>query len=132
MGLFKKGSKAFSIFGFKCPRCHEGDLFDHPILEFKKSFDMPLKCKICKQNYMPEPGFYFGAMFISYAIMGFFSLGFVAICMFVFDLSVNASFLWLIFVCILMFVWIFRLSRSIWISVNVKYDPNILQNEKFQ
>lgn len=125
MGLFRKGSKAYSIFGFKCPRCHEGELYDHKILEFKGSFEMPKECAVCQQNYMPAPGFYYGAMFISYAIMGWFCLGFIGFCIFVLDLSINASFAWLIFTYALMLVWIFRLSRAIWINVNVKYNPEI-------
>ncbi len=28
---------------------------------------MPDKCPVCKRTFLPEPGFYFGAMYISYA-----------------------------------------------------------------
>ncbi len=129
MGLFSKGKKAYSIFSFKCPRCHEGHLFNTQILEFKGSFDMAERCSVCQQNYMPEPGFYFGAMFISYIIMGWFCLGFVGFCMLVLEMSVNTSFVWLIIICAIMFVWIFRISRSIWINMNIKYDPDILRNK---
>jgi len=77
MGIFKKGQKGYSIFNFKCPRCHEGDLFETETFSFQKSFDMHDKCPHCNLNYMPEPGFYYGAMFISYIFMGFFCIGFV-------------------------------------------------------
>jgi len=90
---------------------------------------MAERCSVCQQNYMPEPGFYFGAMFISYIIMGWFCLGFVGFCMLVLEMSVNTSFVWLIIICAIMFVWIFRISRSIWINMNIKYDPDILRNK---
>lgn len=28
---------------------------------------MPAACPVCGMNFMPEPGFYFGAMYVSYA-----------------------------------------------------------------
>jgi uncharacterized protein (DUF983 family) len=119
-----KGSKAYSIANLKCPRCHEGDLFKTGTFSFKNSFDMHDKCPACELNYMPEPGFYYGAMFISYIFMGWFCIGFVALLHWVFDWSITASFITLILVCLVFFVWIFRTARAIWININVKYDPN--------
>jgi uncharacterized protein (DUF983 family) len=48
----------------RCPRCHTGRLFTHGA--FSTSFtDMPPACPVCGQTYEPEPGFYYGAMYIS-------------------------------------------------------------------
>lgn len=124
MSIFRKGSKAYSIFGHKCPRCQETDMFETPTFSFKRPFDMKDKCEHCGLNYMPEPGFYYGAMFISYIFMGWFCIGFVALFHWVLGWSIEASFLLLIAVCALFFVYIFRLARSIWINLNVKYDPS--------
>ena len=74
MGLFKKGSKAYSVFNMKCPRCQDGDLFETGSFSFQKSFDMPENCPKCGQKYFLGPGFYYGAMFISYIITGFYAL----------------------------------------------------------
>jgi hypothetical protein len=30
--------------------------------------DMPKACPVCTQRFMPEPGFYFGAAYVSYAL----------------------------------------------------------------
>ena len=63
----KKESIAYGILKFKCPRCHEGDLFTH-----KNHYDlgnflkMHKNCPVCNQTYTPEPGFYFGAAYVSY------------------------------------------------------------------
>jgi hypothetical protein len=95
-----------------------------PVLSFRKLFYMPPTCKVCGQNYYPEPGFYYGAMFISYIITAFYCLGFVAICIFVFHLGIELSFVLLFFSLVLLYAWFFRTSRAVWIHIVVKYDPH--------
>ncbi len=119
----KKGNKLYSILNFKCPRCHEGDLFETPTFSFRRPFDMPPKCTNCGQDYMPEPGFYYGAMFIGYIFTGWFCILFVIFFHWVLGWSTLASFALLIAVCLLFFVYFFRLARSIWINITVKFDP---------
>jgi uncharacterized protein (DUF983 family) len=123
MSLFGKGSKPYSIFKLKCPKCHEEDLFETGSFSFKNSFDMRDECPHCKFNFLPEPGFYYGAMFISYIFMGFFCIGFVAFFHWVLGWSTAASFALLIAFCALFFAYIFRLARSIWLNINYKFDP---------
>ncbi|WP_071891020.1 DUF983 domain-containing protein [Hymenobacter sp. PAMC 26628] len=60
-------SDAAALLALRCPRCHEGPLFSHPAYRLTKFADMPAACPVCGQAYEPEPGFYFGAMFVSYA-----------------------------------------------------------------
>jgi uncharacterized protein (DUF983 family) len=123
MSAKKKGTMLGAMFNHKCPKCREGDLFDTGAFSFQKPFQMPERCSKCGQSYFPEPGFYYGAMFMSYIITSFFSLGLVGICILVFDLSVKASFGILIAVLAILFVWFFRTARSVWIGLTVKYDP---------
>lgn len=113
----------------KCPRCHEGDLFETKTFSFKKPFVMPKECPVCHQNYLPEPGFYYGSMFISYIMMGFFCLAFVFVLYVMLGTSESTVYISLISVLAILFIWIFRVSRSIWIAVNVKYDPNAAKNK---
>lgn len=117
-----------SILAMKCPRCRTGNLFTVPgSFVYKDLTVMPKTCPSCSQNYMPEPGFYYGAMFVSYGICGIWFLGFIAMCMFGFNLSVDTSFILLFVMIAIFFGWIFRISRSIWIHINVKYDPSKLE-----
>ena len=51
----------------RCPRCHQGALFTHSAFNLTKFADMPDACPACGQAYEPEPGFYWGAMYISFA-----------------------------------------------------------------
>jgi uncharacterized protein (DUF983 family) len=123
MSAKRKRSVVGNMLAMKCPRCQEGDLFLTPTFSFKQPFDMPEKCPHCEQDYMPEPGFYYGAMFISYIFMGWFCLLFAMFFHWVLGWSMAASFGLLIAVCVVFFVFIFRMARSIWINIVVKYDP---------
>jgi uncharacterized protein (DUF983 family) len=119
----KKGNKVYSTFAFKCPKCAKGDLYPTGTFSFSKPFDMNDNCDHCDQKFFPEPGFYYGAMFISYIFTGWFSIAFVLLLHWIFKWSTTASFAALIAVLALFFVYIFRLSRSIWLNLMVKYDP---------
>ena len=111
-----------SISSLKCPKCREGDLFLKETWSFQQPFEMHKRCPNCNQNYMPEPGFYFGAMFISYILWGWFSIVLCLGLVFCFEWSVNGAFALLIFISLIFFVWIFRISRSIWIHINIKFQ----------
>ena len=124
--MFGKGSKLYSTFNLKCPQCHTGEMFETGSWSFKKSLDMNTKCDKCGLNFFPEPGYYYGAMFISYIWTAFFSLGFVFFCNWYLELSLELSFLLLILLTVINFVYIFRVSRSMWINVNYKYDAEAI------
>jgi Protein of unknown function (DUF983) len=121
--MFSEGSKSYSIFNLKCPRCHVGETFSTGSWSFKKSFEMYERCPKCNLNYFPEPGFYYGAMFISYGVTGWFSLLFMGISFGLLGFSQNISWAMLILFLAINFVYIFRISRLIWININVKYKP---------
>lgn len=117
-----KGTKLYSILKLKCPRCHEGDLFlTKGAYNLKQLDKMPDRCAVCDENYCPEPGFYYGAMYVSYALTIALSVAvFVAMTvLWHFDLKwylgINASLI------ILLFPPIFRISRAGWFNLFVKY-----------
>lgn len=80
-------------------------------------------CEVCELDFMPEPGFYYGSMYVSYMFVGGFSLVFIAVFHWVFGWSMTASFAALIAIVAIFMVYIFRLSRSFWLGVHVKYRP---------
>ena len=116
-------SLAGSIFAMTCPRCRRGELFPTPTFSFQQPFEMHDRCPVCDQNYSPEPGFYYGSMFISYILSGFYCLGFALLLVLVFEWSIGATFALMILTLLIGFVWTYRISRSIWIHINVRYDP---------
>lgn len=130
--MFRKGSKAYSIFNIKCPRCHESDMFRTSSYSFSEPFEMKERCDQCNEDFFPEPGYYYGAMFLSYIFTAFFSIGFVLFFHWVLDWSTAASFALLIFVLGVFFVYIFRLARALYINLHVHYSPTAIDEAKGQ
>lgn len=71
----------------------------------------------------PEPGFYYGAMFISYIFSAWYFLIPTLILVFYFEWSVNSAMAFVIFMGLLSYCRVIRASRSLWIHINVKHDP---------
>lgn len=95
-------SRISSIFNMTCPRCRESKLFEHP-MHFSRPLKMNKQCPQCGQKFEPELGFYYGAMFISYIFVGFFSLGLTSLLVFYFNLSIEVTFTILIGILAVMF-----------------------------
>ncbi len=84
---------------------------------------------MCGQPSEKEPGFYYGTGYVSYALavaisVSSFVAWFVLIGMSVKD---NRFFFWIGTNAVLLIFlqpWLMRLSRSIWISWFVKYEPD--------
>ncbi len=57
----------------KCPRCRQGNLFLTRAYTIRGFYKMHRHCPVCGQLLEPEPGFYFGAMFIAYGMLVFMS-----------------------------------------------------------
>jgi uncharacterized protein (DUF983 family) len=64
----KKGSKIYSVFHFLCPKCHEGRFFVSAPYRLKTTGDVLETCDKCGNNNMLEPGFYQGALYVSYGL----------------------------------------------------------------
>jgi len=122
-----KGSKLNSVINFKCPKCHEGDLYPTKILSFKGWFTMSEKCDHCGQKFTLEPGFYWGAMYIGYIVSSFLIFAFFAFFFFLLDITVGYAFIFSLALIIFLYAFIFRISRSIWINFYVHYNPDALK-----
>ena len=119
----KKGSKAYSIFKHKCARCQEADLFVDPhTYNLGNLFKMHERCPHCDQKHEIEIGFWWGAMYIAYAISSFELLFCFAILFFVFDLEVMTALYSTFAIGFLLAPYVFRTSRAIWLNFFVHYD----------
>jgi endogenous inhibitor of DNA gyrase (YacG/DUF329 family) len=116
-------SRTRRMSALKCPRCYRSDMFETGSWSFVRPFAMRNRCPVCDLNFWQEPGFYYGAMFISYGLIAFFSLAYVAIALLVFDWSQRTTFLTLGLILAINFVYVFRVSRAMWLYVNVRHDP---------
>jgi len=123
--MFGKGNKLYSIFRNKCPKCHEGDFFKYRItLNPKKVTTLHENCPNCGLKYMMEPSFYFGAMYVNYAIAVALFVGVFIISKLFIGLTILQSFITVIIVSLLLTPFSLRLSRIIWINIFVKYQKS--------
>jgi len=89
---------------------------------------MHSRCECCGVDLLIEPGFYFGAMYFSYA----FVLGIVGVESILLYFVLNNPGTWTYFTFILMTVlgllpWIFRCSRILFLHLfgGITFDPNV-------
>jgi uncharacterized protein (DUF983 family) len=110
-----------NILSFKCPRCHQGELFAFKWYDLKNSNKMHSNCSVCQQRTELEPGFYHGTGYVSYAL----TVGFSIVTFILWELITGYTFKnkelfwWLplnISALILMQPWLMRLSRVIWLT----------------
>lgn len=95
----------------------EGTLFTS---RFMKMND---QCSCCGQSFMPEPGYYFGAMFISYALnAAYFFTVWLAMYLLWDDVSDTAMIIALFVVVFGLLPVTFRLSRVLWIYLFIRYQ----------
>lgn len=121
----------FSVLKLKCPKCRQGDLFfNKKIYQYNHFFDMPKKCPKCGQDFEIETGFYYGAMYVSYAItIALITAVFVA--MYVLDILLIELFLILDFLVLLVALpYVFKVSRYIWIALMIKYDLRAIEKHE--
>lgn len=128
-----KGTKLYSILRRKCPQCHEGEFFvSHPY-NLKRIGDTHETCKSCNLKYEREPGFYYGAMFVSYALGVIVFVGLWALMHFAFpEVHVGWQITIILVSISLLGPYLYALSKIIWINMFVKYDKNSLSSKEKQ
>jgi len=105
-----------SVLNAKCPRCREGDLFTHGLLNLKKVSSMHSNCPNCNLRYEKEPGNFYGAMYVSYG----FSTGLFLVLAFILyhffnDPSIEVYLITIFSVAVILFPINFRYSRVIFL-----------------
>lgn len=73
-----KTSKLYAIVKGKCPHCRRGDIFTGNTYGFNIQ-RTNTKCGHCNQRFEIEPGYFYAAMYVSYAMnmIEMISMGFV-------------------------------------------------------
>ncbi|WP_026236408.1 DUF983 domain-containing protein [Pontibacter roseus] len=121
--MSQKNSFLYSVAAAKCPRCREGNMFPKGTLYSTRFADMNPNCPCCGQTFEPEPGYYYGAMYVSFGFnVGIFLIALVILYQFVEEVTM-AMMIGLVAVVVVAFLpIIFRLSRAIWINIFIRYE----------
>ena len=96
----------------------EGDLFiNKSSYSLRGMFDMPERCPLCGQDFQIEPGFYLGAMWVSYPIVIALIIGFIAFGHWVLGMHMLMSFLFATVILLLLSPPLIRYSRAIYLNI---------------
>ena len=113
-----------STISLKCPRCRQGYLFkNRNPYALKELSSMNKTCSNCKMLLDPEPSFYYGSMYVSYALTVGFSILTFLIWYFFFDVDVMYYLIFNAIFLLALVPYTFQLARAVWITILVKYNP---------
>ncbi len=120
--MLQQGSKLYSIFHQKCPRCHQGDfyVYKNPF-RWKNKLTIHDHCPHCKLKYMIEPSFFYGAMYVSYAVTVAMAVTFFIIGYWI-GLDLLYNLIGIVVLLVLSNSFVMRISRLIYINMFVSYD----------
>ena len=114
----------YSVSKNKCPRCHQGDVFVHGHA-YKKGFDqMHIHCSNCHLKYEKEPGFFYGAMYVSYGLTVAISITTFILTYLIYpDTDAWYHILFISIVSLFFAPLNYRWSRMIWMNMFSSFKP---------
>lgn len=123
--MLKKGSKLNSILTGSCPKCQKESMYqDKNPLHLGKVLKMNETCSHCGLRYQIEPSFFYGSMYVSYGLNVAIGIAAFIVSYVFFSSSIKTSFFVIIAALIVLFPWVLRWSRNIYINLFVDYDPD--------
>lgn len=123
--MLKKGSKLNSILTGSCPKCQKESMYeDKNPLHLTKVLKMNENCSHCGFKYQIEPSFFYGAMYVSYGLNVAVGIAAFIVSFVFFGATIEQSFLTIILTLVVLFPFVLRLSRNLYINMFVSYDPN--------
>lgn len=128
--MIKKGFKLYSIFTGACPKCHQESMYvnKNPYV-LGDTLKMHEYCSHCKTKYKIEPSFFYGSMYVSYAVGIAFAVAAFIISFFFIGTSLLNAFIAIVSTLIVFMPIIMRLSRNIWINLFMSYDKNRVEKK---
>ena len=122
--MLKKGSKLNSILTGSCPKCQNESMYsDKNPLHLTKVLKMNENCSHCGLRYQLEPSFFYGAMYVSYGLNVAVGIAAFIISFVFFETTIEQSFLAIVIALIVLFPFVLRLSRNLYINMFISYDP---------
>ena len=123
--MLKKGSKLNSILTGSCPKCQNESMYvDKNPLHLGNVLKMNENCSHCGLKYQIEPSFFYGAMYVSYALNVAVGIAAFIISHIFIGLNLVQSFIAIIVTLIITFPFVLRWARNSYINMFISYDPN--------
>ena len=110
-------TRSGAIMHQRCPRCRRG-------LVFRRGLAMYNLCPACGMKYEREPGYFVGAMYISYAFAAFF----IGVISFLVNLALpELEFAWTVLTAAVLMLplvpTMIRYSKVLWMTIDRALDP---------
>jgi uncharacterized protein (DUF983 family) len=122
--MLKKGSKLYSILTGTCPKCQNESMYlDKNPLHLSKVLKMHEKCSHCGLKYQIEPSFFYGAMYVSYGLNVAIGIAVFIISYVLLNYDIKVSFISIVTSLIVLFPFVLRWSRNIYINMFISYNP---------
>ncbi len=118
-----KGTKIYSIFTGTCPVCHTGAMYKTKnAYKFSETLEMHERCPHCDTKFKIEPSFFYGAMYVSYAVGVAVAVAAFIISYYFIGLGRLHTFFVITGSLLVLLPLILRVSRNIWINMFFKFD----------
>ncbi len=129
--MFRKGQKLYSICTGACPKCHQESMYTtkNPYI-LTDTLKINDRCSHCNTKYRIEPSFFYGAMYVSYAVGVAFGVAAFIVANLVFGANLVTTFIAIVGTLVVFMPIIMRLSRNIWINMFMSYDENLVKRKK--
>jgi len=123
--IMQASNRLYTVFINKCPRCGVGDFFITKSAYNFRHFDkMNKHCPHCGENLVPEPGFYQGALYMSYAFYVIFMLIYFFVFINFFEAYLDYFLISIIPVLIVLTPYFYRLARRSWLALFIAPQPS--------
>lgn len=119
-------SKLHAVSAGLCPRCRQGKIFKTPLYAPFGFGEMNELCPHCGLRFEVEPGYFIGAMYVSYAFSGGLALILGFSLFYLFNDPPGWVYAVVVSIGVILIAAInFRLSRVIWLHyvAGIRYDP---------
>ncbi len=127
--MLKKGSKLYSILTGTCPKCHEESMYlEKNPYKLNDLYKMNDTCSHCHTQYLIEPSFFYGAMYVSYGLTVAIGVAIFVTANVILGLPVKTTFIGIILGIIALMPVTARLARNIYINMFIAFDKNWKQN----
>ena len=118
-------TKLSSIISSTCPVCHTGKMYKTPNpYKISQTLKMHDNCPHCDVKFKIEPSFFYGAMYVSYAVGVAIAVAAFIIAYFFIGLDRNKTFITIVITLVILLPIITRVSRNIWINLFFKFDKS--------
>jgi uncharacterized protein (DUF983 family) len=127
-----KEKRLYSIFKGTCPVCHEGKVFKYNQVFHPSKFDkMNERCERCGHKYEIETGFFYGAMYVAYALSVAMSVATFVLTYLIYpDTPYWVYIMNILIILVVLAPITFRGGRLIWMNLFHSYKPDAIEKHQ--